>query len=352
MGMIAESAGGFCCAGRDGKIYFKIIGEDEAEMPLKLFKTYKFGEEYKISRVAYEDGTRSFKYGDETRNTLWINQDNIFIVDDEQVSNIYNKLKNLTINSFEGTSIINPAWDMGDKIIIDGKPIIYQGQMKLNGRFIADIKSKISIKQQQETTVKKESQTAINRKVQSLIDQVNGTITQVVEETEENASRLSKHEQRIDSITDTVSDVETKLENDYYTKTETNSQIKQTSDSITSSVNKKISTAKQEAIDSANNATDNKLDNYSTTVEMNSAITQKANSITSEVNNKISTAKDEVLEEANSKIEQTAESINSEVRKKVGNDEIISKINQSAEKVQINAEKISLKRKRNRFDRR
>ena len=43
-----------------------------------------------------------------------------------------------------------------------------------------------------------------------------------------------------------------------------------------------------------------------------------------------------------SAIKQTADSINLEVSKKVGNDEVISKINQSAEKVQIDAKKISL----------
>lgn len=46
--------------------------------------------------------------------------------------------------------------------------------------------------------------------------------------------------------------------------------------------------------------------------------------------------------EMNSSITQTAEEINLEVSKKVGNDEIISKINQSAEEIQIDAEKISL----------
>lgn len=46
--------------------------------------------------------------------------------------------------------------------------------------------------------------------------------------------------------------------------------------------------------------------------------------------------------EVNSNIEQTATQINLEVSKKVGNDEIISKINQSAETVQIEADKIAL----------
>ena len=79
----------------------------------------------------------------------------------------------------------------------------------------------------------------------------------------------------------------------FATKAEMNSNIEQSSQQITLSVDKK-------------------LENYSTTIEMNSAITQ------------------------------TAESINSEVRKKVGEDEVISKINQSAEAVGINANKIEL----------
>ena len=46
--------------------------------------------------------------------------------------------------------------------------------------------------------------------------------------------------------------------------------------------------------------------------------------------------------EMNSAIEQSANEINLEVSKKVGNDEVISKINQSAETVGINADKIEL----------
>ena len=84
-------------------------------------------------------------------------------------------------------------------------------------------------------------------------------------------------------------DIESNLQNNYYTKTETESKIEQKADSITSTVSQNYSTkaettqAKNEAINSANTATDNKLANYSTTTQMNSAITQKANEITSTV---------------------------------------------------------------------
>ena len=56
--------------------------------------------------------------------------------------------------------------------------------------------------------------------------------------------------------------------------------------------------------------------------------------------------------EMNSEIKQTAEEINLEVRKKVDDNEVISKINQSAEQIQIEADKISLKRKKHQFNRR
>ena len=55
--------------------------------------------------------------------------------------------------------------------------------------------------------------------------------------------------------------------------------------------------------------------------------------------------------EMNSEIKQTADSINLEVRKKVDENEVISKINQSAEQISIEANKISLKRKDAKFGR-
>ena len=114
----------------------------------------------------------------------------------------------------------------------------------------------------------------------------------------------------------------------YATKNEMNSAITQTAQSIELSVNQK-------------------LEGYSTTQEMNSAIQQTAQSITSSVNQTlINYATNDELEDEvtqlNSTITQTASEINSTVSQKVGKTEVISSINQSAEAVQINANKISL----------
>ena len=109
----------------------------------------------------------------------------------------------------------------------------------------------------------------------------------------------------------------------FATKVEVNSKITQTAQDITLQTNKK-------------------LENYSTTTEMNSAITVKANEITSNVSQTYETKENATKQYAS--IKQTTDGITTEVGKKVGNNEIISKINQSAEQVKINANKISLER--------
>ena len=107
----------------------------------------------------------------------------------------------------------------------------------------------------------------------------------------------------------------------FYTKVETDSRINQKANEINLGVNQTLT-------------------NYSTTNEMNSAITLKAGEITSSVSKTYSTKQE--LSKAKSEIKQTTDSITSTVSKKVGEDEIISKINQSAEAVGINANKINL----------
>lgn len=143
----------------------------------------------------------------------------------------------------------------------------------------------------------------------------------------------------------------------YATKNEMNSAINQSAQSIELSVNQKlICYSTTEEMNSAINVRANeitssvnkKLESYDTSSEVNSKIEQKADSITSSVS-KTYTTKQE-LATTKTEIKQTTDNIASTVSKKVGNDEIISKINQSSEKITIDANKISLKRKRNKFN--
>ena len=59
IGYIAESAGCFACIDRNGKLCFKEFCQDETEIPLEMFGEYKWGEEFKISKIP----VLRFKYG-------------------------------------------------------------------------------------------------------------------------------------------------------------------------------------------------------------------------------------------------------------------------------------------------
>jgi len=238
------------------------------------------------------------------------------------------------------------------------------------------------------TTKANNAQTSANN-AQATADSINTNLTTNYYTKTQTNSAIN---QKADSITSTVSQTystkteTTKAKNDaissananttevlksYSTTKQMNSAIEQKANQITSTVSETYSTktetntAKNEAISSANTATDNKLKSYSTTTQMNSAINQKANEISTSVSETYSTksettkAKNDAISSANtstdnklksystttqmnSAITQKANEINSVVSTKVGNNEIISKINQSSESITINANKIGL----------
>ena len=168
---------------------------------------YGWGERFKVSQIAYEDGVQDFKKGNKVNNTIWISTDNMYIVDQEQIDNIYNEYQDFEVYSFSGTSIIDPAWDMGDIITINNRKIIFQGELEYKGKFKASISSDIQAKSKEETTATKISETTKIRRVQSQIDQVEGKITQLVQETDEFEEKLTQVEQTVDQIQQQVQDI-------------------------------------------------------------------------------------------------------------------------------------------------
>lgn len=222
------------------------------------------------------------------------------------------------------------------------------------------------------------AETSLNSKIDQTAEGISLTVDRVEEKAETAQSTADTATTKADnaqssanSAQNTANSINNNLTTNYYTKTQTNSAINQKADSITSTVSQTYSTktettsAKNAAIDSANANTAEVLKSYSTTKQMNSAIEQKANSITSTVSETYSTktetntAKNQAISSANtstdnklqsysttvqmnSAITQKANEISSVVSTKVGNNEVISKINQSSEAVTINANKISL----------
>lgn len=204
LGYIAEQAGGFAVIGRDGKLYIKTFGEDTINFNIDLFGDFTWGDKLKVSRVSYEDGIQNYKFGDETQATVFIDQNNMYIVDSEQVENIYNQIKDFEVYTFEGETIIDPAYDIGDILVIDGKKVLYQGEIKYACKFKASINNKVQAKTEQESMQTKQTNSNKIKRVQSEINQIDGKITQLVQETTENEEKITQAQQDIDGFTQKV----------------------------------------------------------------------------------------------------------------------------------------------------
>lgn len=201
--------------------------------------------------------------------------------------------------------------------------------------------------EQTANSIRSEVSDSVNN-LSSSIQQNTESITSEVKRASEAEGNLStKITQTAESIASEISkNYETK-ENATNTKTELETSIKQTADGFTAELSKQVTETKQYAESAAETAESNakqdtadKLKDYSTTTEMNTRINATAEGISAEVTKKLQSYS--TTEQMNSAIKQTADSINTEVSKKVNGDEIISKINQSAENVSIEANKINL----------
>lgn len=296
-------------------------------LPVYMLSTYKENTEENLDGNNYfDDFSKNQQWGDVNSLVLSVSDiegENTARTDEESIAK--NGLTEITIennyfliNEEERNKIIEPLWeslkglhylpfktkyygypylDSGDAIAVEDTQdiqyisYVFNHTFTFNGAFTGNIDTSAMTKTQ---TAYKNTQEAKSKfkRVERQINKINGEITDIIEFEDETTQKLTEHKQTMDTIQDTVKntkeelkeeikqssdDINKNLTENYWTKTETDSQITQKADSITSEVNKSISTAKQEAIDSANTNTDNKLEEYTTTV--NSLIEQKSDSI-------------------------------------------------------------------------
>lgn len=146
------------------------------------------------------------------------------------------------------------------------------------------------------------------------------------------------------------------LRDGYYTKTDVESHITAAKDEINLGVSKTYETKKtvtekcNTAESNANKATDEKLTEYSTTEEMKSAIDMKADEINIGVSKTAQDAAAQAESNANTNLENYKKVANAAIelnanaiKSKVTADEVTSQIEQSAESIRCQAEKISWK---------
>lgn len=230
-----------------------------------------------------------------------------------------------------------------------------KGKTNVLTRTIEETNSKITDVESGLSSEIKQTATDIRAEVKNTADGLSSSIEQTAESITSEVKRAKQSEEELSSkITQTAESITSEVgkkyetkENATNTKTELQTSIRQTADGFTAELSKQVTETKQYAESAAETAESNakqdtadKLKDYSTTTEMNTRINATAEGISAEVTRKLQSYS--TTEQMNSAIRQTADSINTEVSKKVNGDEIISKINQSAENVSIEANKINL----------
>jgi hypothetical protein len=168
---IAELQSGYAYIKEDGKQSFKkqnrpsvkTIDADECSDLI-------IGEKKTITRVVYDGGAFKWEFGDETGDTLYLQSDNVFIVNEGIVENIYNNIKDF---EFYIIDVPNAPMDSsvraGDIITISDNGVMYptiaQYTMSYAGGWVGSYKISVNTERQQETQVSRVADNVKNLQV-------------------------------------------------------------------------------------------------------------------------------------------------------------------------------------------
>lgn len=216
-------------------------------------------------------------------NSLVIN-DNPFAYNEAKrqqlITALFNKVKGFEYTSFEITGQSKPFLETGDEILVVDKDKTFLSSFlfRFNYKSPNGLESEMSAPSITKATVNYQNVATaeqIAKRTELIVNKQEQTITGIIEQQTETGNKLTKVEQDVDGINETVSSIET-IANDAMnmstTTTEKVTEIEKTVEGVTQTVE---------------NVQTNLNENYSTTEQMNSAIEQKAGSITSSVTESI-----------------------------------------------------------------
>ena len=210
LSFIAELQSGYACMLENGKQTFKkqkrssvkTIDADECSDLI-------VGEKKKITRVVFDGGAFKWEFGDETGDTLYLQSDNVFIVNEQIVENIYNNIKDFEFYTLDVPQApMDSTVKAGDIITFDDNgtlyPTIAQYKMSYAGGWVGGYQLKVSTTKQQETQVTRTAENVKNLKVD--VDRLNNEFSIVAEQIDETSSQIVQTTQDINSINEKIED--------------------------------------------------------------------------------------------------------------------------------------------------
>lgn len=189
---IAELNGGFARIENDGKLYLRKFDEiPQKEIDVKYCEKVNIGEEHKIERVVFDNGSLYFETSDNTQlETVYLNPNNLFLTTAEQFNKLATNILDFTfINLNTGRAKIIDNALVGDSLkltykyndyntICQFKELFYNKGW--HGGYDLNVNSSI----QQETIVLGTADKI--KQVNTILDRNNATLIHLAEEVDDN----------------------------------------------------------------------------------------------------------------------------------------------------------------------
>lgn len=204
LGFIAQCDGKNALIDND-KIVFKALG---LQSHITDFcSDYELNELITFTRVCYDDGVNILYKGNETKNTLYLSSNNLYVTQ-EDIDRIYAMYKDFYFYSFKKFKCKERSVHLTDLVSYNDitvmplsiKRKVYGGEAKDSIELSGDITIKNA-----DSVVVKYDQVAKIRKIQTTVDQNTQTLTIVAEQTEGNTKDINGLKISLDGIETEVS---------------------------------------------------------------------------------------------------------------------------------------------------
>ena len=229
--MIAELNGGFARINTSGELELVKFSGTPTDIDIETCEDFRIGEKHKIERVVFDSGILKFESStDESLETLYLNNQNVYITNETVFNNIANEILNFEFYCFStGNCEIKPTVKAGDLInFTDGEnnyPTIAQYDVSFMGGLSGGYELNINSKKQEETKV-----IGVSESFKRLRIEVNRDLNQISQTVESVETVEDNHYQELlgkyQAVDETLTDVEDikhsviELQTDTYTKTE------------------------------------------------------------------------------------------------------------------------------------
>lgn len=249
---LAELFGGNAKIERDGSCsIIPIKNYTNIEINALTSKSFDVGNTYELTRVCFDNGKVKYQAGgnvitvdylpisgiantyyylttdmkyyiytddewEETnsiKNTLYLKTDNIFISQQDDVTNIYNAVQGFSVSNLTCENRMDlslDCWDIVKYVTTNGTyyNTFYDNTLTFNGIAMGKVKVNLPLKTKEETTnIITSSEAAQIRTMRTTINEQENSISTVIAEVGEQNSKISALTQSVDNLTSQISDI-------------------------------------------------------------------------------------------------------------------------------------------------